>query len=358
MIYMVIKSVNWRVFYLGIIPAYILSLIFVLLLGNDKFIGATQVLIKKLFKTIAITTIFLAHWNCFADTVIEIEAQPSKGFEFPFFLKIPDKMATTTVKYLLVETNNTGAVSDDLDVHFQNAKKAIVGNAVGPWIAKKLRFPILIPAFPRPETQWQIYTHALDRDTMLVESGKLKRLDLQLLAMIAEAKNILKKQAIDVADKIILTGCSASASLANRFSMLHPESTQVVVAGGLNGILMLPVKQYNQQTLNYPLGINDFSKIAGKTFDKEKWAAVPQFLFMGEHDTNDAVKYDDAYSDIERAAIHQSIGKVMQPNRWRKCQEIYQQHNVNVVFHTYKDIGHGTNLAIHTDILNFIKENI
>jgi len=48
----------------------------------------------------------------------------------------------------------------------------------------------------------------------------------------------------------------------------------------------------------------------------------------------------------------------MQPERWAKCQGIYKENDVNVVFHTYKDIGHGTNLKIHNDILSFVKENI
>ncbi|MGS0725833.1 hypothetical protein ACVBKF_06565, partial [Shewanella sp. 0m-11] len=75
-------------------------------------------------------------------------------------------------------------------------------------------------------------------------------------------------------------------------------------------------------------------------------------------DTNDAVKYDDAYSDAERKTIHSVLGQNMQPERWNKCQDIYQANDVNVVFHTYEDIGHGTNLKIHNDILSFVKENI
>jgi len=294
---------------------------------------------------------------CFADTVIEIKAQPNLGFEFPFLLKIPET-TKSALNYLVVETNNSGMVSDDLSVHYQKVKKAIDGNAIGPWLAKKLNFPILNPVFPRPKTDWEIYTHALDRDTLLVDSGKLKRLDLQLLAMISYAKKELNKHKLAVEEKVILTGFSASGSLANRFSLLHPESLQVIVAGGLNGILMLPVKRIGNDQLNYPIGVNDFKKVTGKEFDKLTWALLPQFLFMGKHDDNDAVKFDDAYSDIERKTIHSALGQKMQPDRWVKCQEVYKENNANVVFHTYEDIGHGTNLDIHIDILNFVKNNI
>jgi hypothetical protein len=295
--------------------------------------------------------------SCFADTVIEIKAQPSLGFEFPFLLKIPDT-TKSELSYLVVETNNSGMVSDDLSVHYQKVKKAIDGNAVGPWLAKKLNFPILIPVFPRPKTDWKIYTHALDRDTLLVDSGKLKRLDLQLLAMISHAKKELFKHKVNVEEKVILTGFSASGSLANRFSLLHPNSLQLVIAGGLNGILMLPVKSIRNEKLNYPIGISDFTKMTGKEFDKLKWSSLPQFLFMGKQDENDAVKFDDAYSDIERKKIHFTLGQKMQPDRWEKCQEIYKESSENIVFRTYEGIGHGTNLDIHIDILNFVKSNI
>ncbi len=309
----------------------------------------------KLIRKSAVLFLILISNTTFADTVIEVEAQPDKGFNFPFLLKIP---SNTETNYLIVETNNTGSVSDDLEVHYKSAKKAIVGNAVGPWIAKKLNSPILIPVFPRPKANWKIYTHALDRDTLLIESGQLKRLDLQLLAMIHQAKKMLSIHSIKVQNKVILTGFSASGSLANRFSMLHPDSLKLVVAGGINGILMLPIEKITEEKLNYPLGVNDFKKITGTEFKKSKWASIPQFLFMGGNDTNDAVKYDDAYSDVERKTIYSVLGKNMQPERWVKCQDIYKKNNVNAVFHTYENIGHGTNLKIHNDILSFVKENI
>ncbi|MFM9597871.1 hypothetical protein ACKI1O_52305, partial [Streptomyces scabiei] len=80
-------------------------------------------------------------------------------------------------------------------------------------------------------------------------------------------------------------------------------AVKLVVAGGINGILMLPVSSLNEQELNYPLGVNDIEAITGKSFDHSTWAALPQFLFMGANDTNDAAEYNDAYSDLERQII-------------------------------------------------------
>ena len=30
-----------------------------------------------------------------------------------------------------------------------------------------LKVAVLMPVFPRPKTDWQIYTHALDRDALM-----------------------------------------------------------------------------------------------------------------------------------------------------------------------------------------------
>ncbi|WP_258544433.1 hypothetical protein [Alteromonas lipotrueae] len=300
--------------------------------------------------------LFLLSSNlCAEDLVVEVPANPEKGFFFPFFLKVPE---LTETNYLIVETNNTGKVSDDFDIHLNSARKAILGNSIGPWVSKKLKAPILVPAFPRSEKHWETYTHAFDSDTMLVDSGKLKRIDLQLLAMINEAKSILRTHSVIVNERIVMTGFSASGTFANRFSLLHPESLKVVVAGGLNGILMLPVNSLNEVKLDYPLGLNNFEQVTGKAFAKEKWKALPQFLFMGENDTNDSTKFGDAYSDEEKATIYSSLGESMQPNRWENCQNKYLKHGANAVLKTYENIGHGTDLRIHNDILAFISENI
>lgn len=107
-------------------------------------------------KSVAVFLILISNVS-YAEDIIEVNADPKKGFSFPFLLKIPTSIDTN---YLVVETNNTGAVSDDFDVHYQSAKKAIVGNAVGPWVANELNSPILIPIFPRPKTDWEnILTH-------------------------------------------------------------------------------------------------------------------------------------------------------------------------------------------------------
>lgn len=293
-----------------------------------------------------------------ASALLEVSANPDKGFRYPYLLKIPDTITTQSKTFLIVETNNTGKVSDDYNVHLEAARHAVVGNSVGPWLSKALAYPILMPVFPRGETEWQVYTHALDRDSMLAKSVPFERLDLQLKAMIEHAHDVLRDRSITVQDKIILAGFSASGTFANRFSMIHPEIIEIVVAGGLNGTLMMPALVLDGYSLDYPLGVNDFSQIANKPFNLNEWLRIKQFLFMGENDINDAVAYDDAYSEDERFIVHKTMGKFIHPERWEKSQEVYKRCGARVTFRTFKGVGHGTNGNIHSELLTFVKGSI
>lgn len=86
-------------------------------------------------------------------TVELIAANPGKGFHYPYLLRMPDDPARMAGPYLLVEPNNTGRVSDDPNVHLEAARK-LANGALGSYIAKKLHLPLLVPVFPRPQSDW------------------------------------------------------------------------------------------------------------------------------------------------------------------------------------------------------------
>ena len=53
--------------------------------------------------------------------------------------------------------------------------------------------------------------------------------------------------------------------------------------------------------------------------DKEKsYKNIPQYIYMGALDDNDAVQFDDAYNVHERAIINSTLGREVQ-DRYRKC---------------------------------------
>jgi hypothetical protein len=89
-----------------------------------------------------------------------------------------------------------------------------------------------------------------------------------------------------------------------------------VAAGGVNGLLMLPLENLDGEELKYPIGTSDLKELVNKDFQKELFIKTPQFYFMGELDDNDAVPYDDAFDQSEREIIYQLLGKEMYPERW------------------------------------------
>jgi hypothetical protein len=113
---------------------------------------------------------------------------------------------------------------------------------------------------------------------MLVESGPLKRLDLQLIAMIDDAIVRLRARRVFLQPKILMYGFSASGAFVNRFTMLHPERVHAAVAGGVNGMLVLPVEQLDSVALPYPLGIADFRTVSGAAPQLEVWRRVAQLI--------------------------------------------------------------------------------
>ncbi|CAM1343009.1 hypothetical protein [Tenacibaculum amylolyticum] len=281
-----------------------------------------------------------------------IKKNPKKGFYNDYILFVPKETPTQQKTFLLVEPNNTGKTSDSIEVHKKYAIELASVSSVGNNIATMLKIPLLVPIFPRPASQPLLYTHALDSDVITNSSPTLKRLDLQLLAMIKDAKQQLNKMNIQVHEKIFMNGFSASATFTNRFSFIHPTTIQALAIGGFNGELMLPMKKINGIQLNYPIGTADFNSLFKKQFDSSTYKDIPQFIYMGKLDNNDAVQFDDAYTKNERAVINNNIGKTVL-KRYLKCQDLYHENNIHPIFKTYEDVGHWTTSEVNFEVIKF-----
>jgi hypothetical protein len=275
-----------------------------------------------------------------------IEPDPANGFEHPYLLYLPASVAGSGPIDLLVEPNNIGKPDDDVEVHREAAEHLASQSSVGHLMSEWLGVPLLVPVFPRPMSDWQTYTHALDEETM--------NLDLQLIAMIDDARARLAEQGYEVGQRALFTGFSASGTFINRFVMMHPDRVLAAAAGGLNGIVMLPVPEIDGHRLPYPLGTDNLEQLTGAAFDLEAVNAVPQLYYMGAKDDNDAVQYDDAYSESERETIYATIGQRMQPDRWEACQRLYREHGLTATFQTFDHIGHGTDQTVFEAVMKFL----
>ncbi len=287
-----------------------------------------------------------------SDSLIIVTKNPEKGFYHDYILFVPKGTPLNKKIFLLVEPNNTGKTSDRIEVHKQYAIDLASVSSVGNNVSTELKIPLLVPVFPRPVSQPLMYTHALDRDIMLERTILLNRIDLQLLEMINDARNILLSMDIIVDPKFSMNGFSASATFTNRFSYIHPDKIKALAIGGFNGKLMLPQNEINNIKLDYPIGTNDFKKITGDNFNIDAFRKIPQFIYMGKSDENDAVQFDDAYNDNERKIINDNIGSNVQV-RYLECQKIYLKNNFYATFKTYENVGHWTTSAVNLDVIKF-----
>lgn len=286
-----------------------------------------------------------------AGGVIEVPAA-GEAFHHPYFLLPPMDAQRRSPPFLLVETNN-GGVTEDHEAQRDAALRTATESSVGHAVARLLNVPLLVPVFPRPASAPLTYTHALDRDTLLIGKGPLRRLDLQLIAMIEDARAKLAAMGMDVDARVLVNGFSASGTFGNRFALLHPTRVRAVACGGINGILTLPLPSSGGVGLPYPIGIADLAELSGAAFELEAWREVRQLVYMGANDDNDAVSFDDGYSDDDRRAVYTVLGERMQPDRWEAVQAIYRASGANVVFRTYPDVGHQTTGAMHRDVEEF-----
>jgi len=270
------------------------------------------------------------------------------GYNYPYLLYVPAKAPAGDFSFLIVESNNPGTAGFNagelLNLAIEQTVRADL--SLGRSLADRLGYPLLMPVFPRPLSQnanGNVYTHSLSREAMLIASGPLYRMDLQLIAMAEEAKAKLAGCGLKLADKIMIDGFSASGVFAGRFVFLHPDLVAGSAFGGVCGFLSLPAAEFKGHNLNYPLGAADYARFTGRPFDKAAFDAVPQFAFTGSEDVEperDCVGKRDAYSDEETATIYDILGNGKVPARFKQTEEAYRSLGSSAKFVTYNGVAH------------------
>jgi outer membrane lipoprotein-sorting protein len=291
------------------------------------------------------------------DDILQVEAQSVEGFNFPFYLFIPSGIDKNKPVYMLVEPNNSGMVSDDLEVHRVKALM-LVKRSHASRMARRLGVPLLVPTFPRQRSNWLTYTHALDIDTLEIEAGKLKRVDLQLTAMIKHAQELLRINGFTINERVFMHGFSASAKFCNRYSYLHPEMVKAAAAGGVNGLPTLPVREWNGYELPFPIGTAGIEKFTGKPFSEKAFGQVAHFIYMGSSDRNDTLLSREAWREEEADIIRKALAaEKMMPDRWELSRKIYRQQKLHAQLVTYDGVGHSIKSEMLDDVIDFFKAN-
>jgi dienelactone hydrolase len=286
--------------------------------------------------------------------MVKIEAQADKNFAYPYYLYVPPALrnAKAEMHTILVVPNNTGVLNDDFSVHETDVKKRMAQNAT---MASLLDVAVLMPVFPRPKTDWKIYTHALDRDALVTDKKEYQRFDLQLLAMIDNARAKLETEGLKFDRRVLITGFSASGMFANRFTFLHPTRVKAAAIGSPGGWAISPAASYKEKTLRYPIGTGDFKTVAGAKLDLKNLRKVPLFVFMGDQDDNDSVVFGDSYEETDKDLIFALFGKTP-IERWGISKSLYEQNKLQAEFKLYLNIKHTVTAQMRDDIRAFLSK--
>lgn len=274
-----------------------------------------------------------------------------KNFMWPYYLYIPEKVRNP---HLLVVPNNSGFVSDGMKDHEEVAKSTLQTMASD--YGESLGCPVLVPVFPRWEKEANLYTQALDRDALTTNIPQLKRLDLQLVAMIDDARNRLLEKKIRVKKDSLFFGFSASGMFVNRFALLHPEYVKAATVGSPGGWPIAPAVDYKGKPLTYPIGISDVDMLTGEKVDLKSFRHIPLYFYLGSADTNDSVPYEDSYEQKDASIINNLFGKTP-VGRWSTAQSLYKDAGCDAQFVLYPGVGHTITEKIQNDIIQFLKEN-
>lgn len=290
--------------------------------------------------------------------LLRISEDPAKGFHWPYFLCIPNELRSRSV--LLVEPNNTGALSDDLAFHEASANSLVRTRSD---FAIALDAPLLVPIFPRPASFPEIYTHALDRysllTTKLLNGKSLARIDLQLMAMITDARQRLSAKGFTMAEKIFMMGFSASGAFTSRFTAIHPDLVMACAPGSPGGWPLAPVPIWQGTNYRYPVGIFDLAALTGGAFDLDTLRNVPQYIYVGNLDQNDALDTRE-FPDDEKNAICALLDCRPNPyisDRWPIAKQIYDSVQARAEFKVYPDVAHTITGRMLTDIRQFFEKH-
>ncbi len=278
------------------------------------------------------------------------DPSPDNGFYWPYLMYHPQYSVDDTVTHrLLVMPNNTGSGNDTFKVHLRAAVKLERNFR---WLADTLGSPLLVPVFPRPYEQWQLYTQALDRDVMTTDIDSLARLDLQLIAMMDDAIRRLKAHGRPVAEQVMMFGFSASGQFVDRFTVLHPERVRAAAIGSPGGWPIAPLAEWADSLLRYPVGVGDLDSLTGREFNFKAYQRVALFHFLGDQDTNDAVVFEDAFDKQDKDLIFALFGSTP-VDRWPSVLAVHDTVGCQCTFRLYKGVGHTLTPEMLADITDF-----
>ena len=301
------------------------------------------------------------------------------GKSLPYMLFVPNDVDINTN---LVVGNFTTACNfnnynDTINSYIEIVKSGKNIEELLKKLCSELKCPILFPIIPRFKGFYStflsndVYNNNFEYLNEFINNGGanisiddenyLTDIHLQVYDMIKNCNRFLGK---DKMDKVIMTGYSAAGHFANNFAFLHKDIVSMVIAGGTDGILTLPIIEM----LTSPLGVSDDAKLF-----LEEYSKIKHFVYIGSKDTGDCAELDpknskkakhrECFTDEQSVFINKLFKKCATTlDRLREMVKIYQSFEIEVDLRDYdgnhNDLGLNPNISskIAEDVCEFVKK--
>jgi len=264
--------------------------------------------------------------NFYNVEITKVPANPDKGFHWPYYLSVPNVLNDPTL--LFVVPNNSGNDAYDHILHDVRAREEIywqTGN-IHTW---GLNTPLLVPTFPRYLGQ---YFQSLGPVAFQKHDDEaLQRIDLQLMAMIEDARERLRSAGHHIYKKVFMAGFSASASFTGMFTIVHPEILQACAQGG--NVPTVLKRNGTAWKFNAAGRVWDLEKLTKAPFNLKAYRRTPQYIYVGDLDGN--------YSE----------------KSWEDAKAAYEAMKLSAQFEVYPDVGHWYSAEMLADLEPFFNEN-
>lgn len=314
-----------------------------------------------------------------------VEENPDAGFHFPYLLytpSVPGERDDSTDPEpeswpLLVRCSPRKGSTSERDERFESGKNDIEQGR-GRSLADELHVPTVVALIPARDDERSFYL--LDHNSLQVSDPPHERLDLQVLAMVEDARDRLADDPDlpPIAEKFHMDGYSSNGEFIEQFALLHPDRVNALSVGG-NGAVTLPKTELDDdidpigepeaETLPWPVGVADLEELTGDEFDKEAWLAVDQFRYIGEDDQWDPFEHDHPreyrhsqrylhLGDDRQELLLEIFGWEQVTERFVTARESYENIGAAAEFEVYEDTGHEVTGEIQRDIGRFHRDRL
>lgn len=281
---------------------------------------------------------------------------PDTNIKYTWFSFIPRSIRLgvdgNPVQILLVCANAT--MSDEYESAIQEMYGCIQGRSE--W-AEKYGYVLITPVIPR-DLQTPIYAVAFDKRVFTNVDIFFQRPDLEVVKMIEVMKEALINSEVEVKEKIFIEGFSAGGMFAQRFALLHPEMVQAIAVGQCGGALTLPVEEYNGVSMDWPLGIRDFSDLTGSPFNLEAYRQIAQYIYIGGKDnSNSTVHYGNEIWSDSQVDVLNLFGDTDPKRIQTQVEYMNSLGFTNIQFALYPGYKHEYHDDQIADLFAFFEEN-